>query len=33
MPDLNRICKRLLKAVASLEDVVRIYQALLKVLY
>ncbi|KAF8189384.1 DNA mismatch repair protein MSH2 [Pholiota molesta] len=30
MPDLSRICKRLLKSVASLEDVVRVYQAILK---
>ncbi|KAF9476823.1 DNA mismatch repair protein [Pholiota conissans] len=30
MPDLSRICKRLLKSVASLEDVVRVYQAVLK---
>lgn len=32
MPDLSRICKRFLKSVASLEDVVRVYQATLKVL-
>ena len=31
MPDMNRICKRLLKGAASLEDVVRVYQAVLKV--
>ncbi|KAH8097021.1 DNA mismatch repair protein [Cristinia sonorae] len=30
MPDLNRICKRFLKKVASLEDVVRVYQAVVK---
>ena len=29
MPDFNRISKRLLKGAANLEDVVRIYQALL----
>lgn len=31
MPDLNRICKRFLKSRASLEDVVRVYQVVLKV--
>ena len=31
MPDMHRICKRFQKSVASLEDVVRIYQAVLKV--
>ncbi|THH29236.1 hypothetical protein EUX98_g4951 [Antrodiella citrinella] len=30
MPDLNRICKRFLKKAASLEDVVRVYQAVVK---
>ncbi|KAI0305145.1 DNA mismatch repair protein [Multifurca ochricompacta] len=30
MPDMNRICKRFQKSVASLEDVVRVYQAVLK---
>jgi hypothetical protein len=32
MPDLNRISKRFQKSVASLEDVVRVYQAVLKVI-
>lgn len=31
MPDLHRLSKRLKKGVASLEDVVRIYQVVLKV--
>lgn len=31
MPDMHRICKRFQKSVASLEDVVRVYQAVLKV--
>jgi hypothetical protein len=31
MPDMNRITKRFQKSVASLEDVVRVYQAVLKV--
>lgn len=31
MPDMHRICKRFGKSVASLEDVVRVYQAILKV--
>lgn len=31
LPDMHRICKRFQKAVASLEDVVRVYQAVLKV--
>jgi len=31
MPDMRRICKRFQKGVASLEDVVRIYQAVEKV--
>jgi DNA mismatch repair protein MSH2 len=31
MPDMNRISKRFQKSVASLEDVVRVYQAVLKV--
>ncbi|EED80646.1 predicted protein [Postia placenta Mad-698-R] len=30
MPDMHRICKRFGKSVASLEDVVRVYQAILK---
>ncbi|KAI0073650.1 DNA mismatch repair protein [Panus rudis PR-1116 ss-1] len=30
MPDMNRICKRFQKSAASLEDVVRVYQAVLK---
>ncbi|KZT10399.1 DNA mismatch repair protein [Laetiporus sulphureus 93-53] len=30
MPDMHRICKRFQKGVASLEDVVRVYQAILK---
>ncbi|KAF8962360.1 DNA mismatch repair protein [Flammula alnicola] len=30
MPDLSRICKRFLKSVASLEDVVRVFQVVLK---
>ncbi|KIM42345.1 hypothetical protein M413DRAFT_444770 [Hebeloma cylindrosporum] len=30
MPDLSRICKRFLKSKASLEDVVRVYQVVLK---
>ncbi|TCD65445.1 MutS-like protein [Steccherinum ochraceum] len=30
MPDMNRLCKRFLKKVASLEDVVRVYQAVVK---
>lgn len=31
MPDLNRIYKRFQKGVATLEDVVRVYQVVLKV--
>ena len=31
MPDLNRLSKRFKKSVASLEDVVRVYQVVLKV--
>jgi len=31
MPDLLRICKKFMKGVATLEDVVRIYQVVLKV--
>lgn len=31
MPDLHRICKRFMKGVASLEDVVRVYQVVIKV--
>ena len=31
MPDMHRICKRFQKSIASLEDVVRVYQAVLKV--
>ncbi|KAF8906541.1 DNA mismatch repair protein [Gymnopilus junonius] len=30
MPDLHRICKKFLKSVATLEDVVRVYQVVLK---
>ncbi|EMD34794.1 hypothetical protein CERSUDRAFT_125339 [Gelatoporia subvermispora B] len=30
MPDMHRICKRFQKSAASLEDVVRVYQAVLK---
>ncbi|KAJ3492212.1 hypothetical protein NLI96_g140 [Meripilus lineatus] len=30
MPDFNRICKRFQRKVATLEDVVRVYQAVLK---
>ena len=33
MPDMTRISKRFQKSVASLEDVVRVYQAVLKVGY
>lgn len=32
MPDLHRISKRFKKGVASLEDVVRVYQVVLKVM-
>jgi len=31
MPDLTRICKRFQKGMATLEDVVRVYQVVLKV--
>lgn len=31
MPDLHRICKRFIKNVASLEDVVRVYQVAVKI--
>jgi DNA mismatch repair protein MSH2 len=31
MPDLHRITKRFRKSIASLEDVVRVYQVVLKV--
>jgi DNA mismatch repair protein MSH2 len=31
MPDLHRIAKRFDRSKASLEDVVRVYQAILKV--
>ena len=31
MPDMHRISKRFRKSVASLEDVVRVYQVVLKV--
>lgn len=31
MPDMRRIAKRFQKSAASLEDVVRVYQAVLKV--
>ncbi|KAI0342296.1 DNA mismatch repair protein [Trametopsis cervina] len=30
LPDMHRICKRFQKSVATLEDVVRVYQAVLK---
>lgn len=33
MPDLHRISKRFNKGVASLEDVVRVYQVVLKVCF
>lgn len=33
MPDMNRITKRFQKSVSSLEDVVRVYQAVLKVMF
>lgn len=33
MPDMNRISKRFRKSVGSLEDVVRVYQAVLKVMF
>jgi len=32
MPDLHRLSKRFKKSIASLEDVVRAYQVVLKVL-
>jgi DNA mismatch repair ATPase MutS len=31
MPDMHRISKRFMKSRASLEDVVRVYQVVLKV--
>ena len=31
MPDLARICKKFRKSIGTLEDVVRIYQVVLKV--
>jgi DNA mismatch repair protein MSH2 len=31
MPDMHRLSKRFQKSVASLEDVVRVYQVVLKV--
>jgi hypothetical protein len=31
MPDMNRLSKRFSKSVASLEDVIRVYQVVLKV--
>jgi DNA mismatch repair protein MSH2 len=31
MPDMHRICKRFHKKAASLEDVIRVYQAAIKV--
>jgi hypothetical protein len=31
MPDMNRLSKRFQKSVASLEDVVRVYQVVIKV--
>lgn len=33
MPDLTRISKRFQRSIASLEDVVRVYQVVLKVFY
>lgn len=33
MPDLSRINKRLQRSIASLEDLVRVYQVVLKVCY
>jgi DNA mismatch repair protein MSH2 len=33
MPDMMRISKRFQKSAASLEDVVRVYQAVLKVIF
>ena len=33
LPDMHRICKRFQKGAASLEDVVRVYQAVLKVIH
>ena len=33
MPDLSRINKRFQRSIASLEDVVRVYQVVLKVCY
>jgi DNA mismatch repair protein MSH2 len=32
MPDMRRLSKRFAKGVASLEDVIRVYQVVLKVL-
>lgn len=32
MPDMRRLTKRFQRAVGSLEDVVRVYQAILKVI-
>lgn len=31
MPDMHRICKRFHRKVASLEDVIRVYQAAVQV--
>jgi DNA mismatch repair ATPase MutS len=31
MPDMHRICKRFHKKAASLEDVIRVYQAAIRV--
>lgn len=31
MPDMHRICKRFHKSAASLEDVIRVYQAAIRV--
>jgi DNA mismatch repair ATPase MutS len=31
IPDLSRICKKFRKGIGSLEDVVRVYQVVLKV--